>query len=102
MLSLLLMAIGITAISSIVVSSQNDTQVVVAIDKKEMFLVAAGIAVGLTLCGAGMGLGTAGAAAIRAIPHKPRMLGKTLLLIVFIQAIAIYCLAMFYIIYSKI
>ena len=95
------MAIGITVISSIVVSSQNPAQVAVAVDEKEMFLVAAGIAVGLALCGAGMGLGTAGAAAIRAIAEK-KMLGRMLLFIVLIQAIAIYCLAMFFIIYSRI
>ena len=53
-------------------------------------------------CGAGIGLGTASAAAIGAIAEKPEMLGRTLLFVVLIEAIAIYGLAMFFIIYSRI
>ena len=50
--------------------------------------------------GSGVGLGTASAAAIGAIAEKPELLGRTLLYIVLIEAIAIYGLAMFFIIFS--
>ena len=74
----------------------------VVTSEKGLFLVGAGIAAGLASCGAGIGLGTASAAAIGAIAEKPEMLGRTLLFVVLIEAIAIYGLAMFFIIYSRI
>ena len=106
LLSFLLMAIGVIVISSMVVvgSSQTPpTQATVGgVSEKGLFLVGAGIAAGLASCGAGIGLGTASAAAIGAIAEKPEMLGRTLLFVVLIEAIAIYGLAMFFIIYSRI
>ena len=98
------MAIGVIAISSMVVvgSSQTPTQATGGVSEKGLFLVGAGIAAGLASCGAGIGLGTASAAAIGAIAEKPEMLGRTLLFVVLIEAIAIYGLAMFFIIYSRI
>ena len=105
LLSFLLMAIGIIAISSMVVVgfSQTPTQVTTGgMSEKGLFLIGAGIAAGLASCGAGIGLGTASAAAIGAIAEKPEMLGRTLLFVVLIEAIAIYGLAMFFIIYSRI
>lgn len=106
MLSFLLMAIGIITISTMVVyafsqPSAQPAQVAGASDKG-LFLIGAGIAAGLASCGAGIGLGTASAAAIGAIAEKPEMLGRTLLFVVLIEAIAIYGLAMFFIIYSRI
>ena len=105
-LSFLLMAIGVITISSMVVIgfSQSPTQAAqgVTISDKGLFLVGAGLAAGLASCGAGIGLGTASAAAIGAIAEKPEMLGRTLLFVVLIEAIAIYGLAMFFIIYSRI
>jgi V/A-type H+-transporting ATPase subunit K len=104
LLSVLLMAVGIVTISSMVVVgfSQSPTQVIQGTSDKGLFLVGAGIAAGLASCGAGIGLGTASAAAIGAIAEKPEMLGRTLLFVVLIEAIAIYGLAMFFIIYSRI
>jgi V/A-type H+-transporting ATPase subunit K len=104
-LSFFLMLVGVIAISSmvVVVFSQGPTQAVQAVaSDKGLFLVGAGIAAGLASCGAGIGLGTASAAAIGAIAEKPEMLGRTLLFVVLIEAIAIYGLAMFFIIYSRI
>ena len=100
------MAIGVVTISTMVVyafsqPTAQPTQAVAASDKG-LFLVGAGIAAGLASCGAGIGLGTASAAAIGAIAEKPEMLGRTLLFVVLIEAIAIYGLAMFFIIYSRI
>jgi len=103
-LSFLLMAVGVIAISSMVVVafSQGPSQAQTGVSEKGLYLVGAGIAAGLASCGAGIGLGTASAAAIGAIAEKPEMLGRTLLFVVLIEAIAIYGLAMFFIIYSRI
>lgn len=104
-LSFLLMLVGVITISTMVVAafSQGQTQPEQAVaSDKGLFLVGAGIAAGLASCGAGIGLGTASAAAIGAIAEKPEMLGRTLLFVVLIEAIAIYGLAMFFIIYSRI
>ncbi len=105
MLSFLLMAIGVLTISTMAVFAfqQGPAQAGQAVaSDKGLFLVGAGIAAGLASCGAGIGLGTASAAAIGAIAEKPEMLGRTLLFVVLIEAIAIYGLAMFFIIYSRI
>ncbi len=99
------MLVGVIAISSMVVVafSQGPAQAGQAVaSEKGLFLIGAGIAAGLASCGAGIGLGTASAAAIGAIAEKPEMLGRTLLFVVLIEAIAIYGLAMFFIIYSRI
>ncbi len=99
------MLVGVITISSMVVVafSQRTTQPQQAVtSEKGLFLIGAGIAAGLASCGAGIGLGTASAAAIGAIAEKPEMLGRTLLFVVLIEAIAIYGLAMFFIIYSRI
>jgi V/A-type H+-transporting ATPase subunit K len=104
-LSILLMAVGVITISSLVAvafsigPSQATTS---ASSSSGLLIVGAGIAAGLASCGAGIGLGTASAAAIGAIAEKPEMLGRTLLFVVLIEAIAIYGLAMFFIIYSRI
>jgi V/A-type H+-transporting ATPase subunit K len=104
-LSFLLMAIGVITISTMAVYafSQNPAQAeqTTAAGDKGLMLVGAGLAAGLASCGAGIGLGTASAAAIGAIAEKPEMLGRTLLFVVLIEAIAIYGLAMFFILYSR-
>ena len=105
MLSILLMAIGVITISSLVAVafSLSPSQATTAASSNTgLLIVGAGIAAGLASCGAGIGLGTASAAAIGAIAEKPEMLGRTLLFVVLIEAIAIYGLAMFFIIYSRI
>jgi V/A-type H+-transporting ATPase subunit K len=105
MLSFVLMAVGVLTISTMAVFalSQGPAQATQTVaSDRGLFLVGAGIAAGLASCGAGIGLGTASAAAIGAIAEKPEMLGRTLLFVVLIEAIAIYGLAMFFIIYSRI
>ncbi|MEM1511389.1 MAG: ATP synthase subunit C [Candidatus Jordarchaeales archaeon] len=52
----------------------------------------AGVAIGIAGLGAGIGMGTAGAAAIGAIAERPEVFGRTMIYIVFIEAIAIYAL----------
>jgi V/A-type H+/Na+-transporting ATPase subunit K len=104
-LSILLMAVGVITISSMVAvafSLGPSQATTVATSDRGLLIVGAGIAAGLASCGAGIGLGTASAAAIGAIAEKPEMLGRTLLFVVLIEAIAIYGLAMFFIIYSRI
>ena len=104
LLSFLLMGIGVVTISSMVVvafSTRGPTQAASGAANSGLLIIGAGIAAGLASCGAGIGLGTASAAAIGAIAEKPEMLGRTLLFVVLIEAIAIYGLAMFFIIYSR-
>ena len=50
----------------------------------------AGIALGLAGLGASLGMGTASAAALGAITEKPETFGKSILYVVFIEAVAIY------------
>jgi V/A-type H+-transporting ATPase subunit K len=52
--------------------------------------VGAGLALGLAGVGAGLGMGTASAAALGAITEKPETFGKSILYVVFIEAVAIY------------
>jgi len=103
LLILVAMTIATTVVSlmAAVSYSQETTQATTGITDKGLLLVGAGIAAGLAALGAGVGLGTASAAAIGAIAEKPELLGKTLLYIVLIEAIAIYGLAMFFIILAR-
>ncbi|MEM0083654.1 MAG: ATP synthase subunit C [Candidatus Nezhaarchaeales archaeon] len=50
----------------------------------------AGMAIGFAALGAGIGLGTASAAAIGVIAEKPELFGRTIIYIVFVEAVAIY------------
>ena len=104
LLAALLMLIRVATLSVMAaVSYSRQTspqQQVPAIPEKGLFLVGAGIAAGLAALGASLGLGTASAAAIAAIAEKPELFGRTLVYIVLIEAIAIYGLAMFFIIFS--
>ena len=52
--------------------------------------VGAGLALGLAGIGAALGMGTASAAALGAITEKPETFGKSILYVVFIEAVAIY------------
>jgi V/A-type H+-transporting ATPase subunit K len=52
--------------------------------------IGAGLALGLAGVGAGVGMGTASAAALGAITEKPETFGKSILYVVFIEAVAIY------------
>jgi V/A-type H+-transporting ATPase subunit K len=104
-LSILLMVVGVITISSMVAVafSLGPSQAATAtVSDRGMLIIGAGLAAGLSSLGAGIGLGTASAAAIGAIAEKPEIFGRTLLFVVLIEAIAIYGLAMFFIIYSRI
>jgi len=101
--AVLAMMIGVAAISlmaAVAYSQRISPQQAQSVPEKGLYLIGAGIAAGLAAFGAGIGLGTASAAAIGAIAEKPEILGRTLLYIVLIEAIAIYGLAMFFIIFS--
>jgi V/A-type H+-transporting ATPase subunit K len=103
MFAILGMVVGVVTISLMVAVSYSlytSPQQAAAVPEKGLYLLGAGIAAGLAALGAGVGLGTASAAAIGAIAEKPELLGRTLLYIVLIEAIAIYGLAMFFIIFS--
>ena len=52
--------------------------------------IGAGLALGLAGLGASYGMGTASAAALGAITEKPETFGKSILYVVFIEAVAIY------------
>jgi V/A-type H+-transporting ATPase subunit K len=52
--------------------------------------VSAALAIGIPAVGASLGMATASAAALGAITERPEIFGKTVLYVVFIEAIAIY------------
>jgi len=101
--AILAMVVGVAAVSlmaAVSYSQQTSPQQAPAIPEKGLYLIGAGVAAGLAALGASLGLGTATAAAIAAIAEKPEVFGRTLVYIVLIEAIAIYGLAMFFIIFS--
>ena len=65
-------------------------------------MIGAALAIGLTGLGAGIGMGTASAAAIGALAERPEVFSKTLIFIVFIEAIAIYGLVISFMILMRI
>ncbi|MFQ6123933.1 MAG: ATP synthase subunit C [Candidatus Heimdallarchaeota archaeon] len=56
----------------------------------ELIGLGVGLTMGLVGLGCGYGMGIASSAAIAAITEKPEIFGKTVLYVVFIEAIAIY------------
>jgi len=71
-------------------SDANVTVVYQTIDNDGLKKIGAGLAVGLAGLGAALGMGQAGSAAIGAISEKPELFGKTIIFVVFIEAVAIY------------
>jgi len=67
-----------------------------------LLALGAGIAVGLAGLGAGLGMGVAGSAAMGAIAERPEIFGRTMIYIVFIEAIAIYGLVIGFLLYFAI
>ncbi|MEM3522250.1 MAG: ATP synthase subunit C [Candidatus Bathyarchaeia archaeon] len=65
-------------------------------------LIGAALAIGLPGIGAALAMGTASAAAIGAMAEKPEVFTKTLIYIVFIEAIAIYGLVVAFMILMKV
>jgi len=54
--------------------------------------IGAGLAMGLAGLGVGLGMGTASSAAVGAMAERPEVFGRTLIYIVFIEAVAIYAM----------
>ena len=64
--------------------------------------IGAGLAVGLASLGAGLGIGTAGAAAISALTEKPETFFRSFLIVALAEALAIYGLIAFILLWIKI
>lgn len=87
-LTIFLLVIGITMlVTGFVYAQAEEDEADAAAGYK---LIGAGMAIGLAGLGAGVGMGTASAAAIGAMAEKPETFSKSLIYIVFIEAIAIY------------
>jgi len=82
------LTLGIMLIATGVVYAQGGADSAAAASGFKM--IGAGMAIGLAGLGAGVGMGTASAAAIGAMAEKPETFSKSLIYIVFIEAIAIY------------
>ncbi|WP_455279905.1 ATP synthase subunit C [[Eubacterium] cellulosolvens] len=87
-LTLFLLVIGTTLLVTGFVYAQAEEDEATAASGYK--LIGAGMAIGLAGLGAGVGMGTASAAAIGAMAEKPETFSKSLIYIVFIEAIAIY------------
>jgi len=86
---LIFVAIGIAlSATGLVYAAQASENEAAAMSGFKM--IGAGIAIGFAGLGAGVGMGTASAAAIGAMAEKPETFSKSLIYIVFIEAIAIY------------
>lgn len=87
-LTLFFLVIGIAMlVTGFVYAQAEEDEATVAAGYK---MIGAGMAIGLAGLGAGVGMGTASAAAIGAMAEKPETFSKSLIYIVFIEAIAIY------------
>lgn len=84
---LTLLCAAMTAVQSVLAAAERGDMEPV---RMGMALLGAGIAIGGAGLGAGVGLGTASAAIVGVVAEKPEMFGRSLLYIVFIEAIAIY------------
>mgnify|MGYP000135472143 CR=1 FL=1 len=67
--------------------------------ERGLIAIGAGLAVGFAGLGAGIGMGVAGSAAVGAIAERPEIFGRTMIYIVFIEAIAIYGLVIGFMLY---
>jgi len=88
MLLILLCAVMMTAQSTLAATEEGEREQL----GKGLALLGAGIAMAVTGMGVGLGMGTASAAIAGAVAEKPEIFGRTLLYIVFMEAIAIYAL----------
>jgi len=102
MFSTALMAIGSLSSLILVASALVLPQVTQGPADTGLYIVGAGLAAGLACCGAGIGMGTASAAAIGTVAEKPEMFSITFIYIVFIEAIAIYGLVIAFMILGRI
>jgi V/A-type H+-transporting ATPase subunit K len=85
MLLLLIASLMLTAVPLVLALKPNVTAEIVG----EKYLGAA-LAIGLAGLGAGIGMGTAAAGFAGVLVEKPELFGRSLIFIVFIEAIAIY------------
>jgi V/A-type H+-transporting ATPase subunit K len=85
---------GPTLLNTLRVGSNSGFEMLQTIADKGIAIgglaIGAGLALGLAGVGAGIGMGTASAAALGAITEKPETFGKSILYVVFIEAVAIY------------
>ncbi|MFX1465991.1 MAG: ATP synthase subunit C, partial [Promethearchaeota archaeon] len=63
-----------------------------ALSKEVGLAIGAAFAMGVTGFGVGLGMGQASASAMAAIAERPEVFGKTMVYVVFIEAVAIYAL----------
>ena len=92
-LSLLLVLLGLATVTTCafnVATAAGEGEQAGGGQALELSKFGAGFAIGLAACGAGIGLGTASAAAIGAIAEKPELFGRTMIYVVFVEAVAIY------------
>jgi V/A-type H+-transporting ATPase subunit K len=98
---ILLMAGIFSASTAMILTKQISGQPQALTDQLGFTMIGAGLAIGLAGLGAGLGMGTASAAAIGAVAEKPEVFARTLIYIVFIEAIAIYGLVVAFMILMK-
>jgi len=91
-LSLVLTLVSLVATTMLVLEVVTAAEGQVGVDQTVVGFsrIGSGIAIGFAACGAGIGLGTVSAAAIGAIAEKPELFGRTMIYVVFVEAVAIY------------
>ncbi|WP_287588478.1 ATP synthase subunit C [Candidatus Borrarchaeum sp.] len=67
-----------------------ENEIIHTIPENGLIAIGVGVLLGLAGLGAALGMGMASSAACGAIAEKPEIYGRTMLFIVFIEAIAIY------------
>lgn len=72
--------------------AQAPTTTGVGLSQGAALAIGAAIAMGITGFGVGLGMGQASASAMAAIAERPEVFGKTMVYVVFIEAVAIYAL----------
>ncbi|MEM2896347.1 MAG: ATP synthase subunit C [Candidatus Bathyarchaeia archaeon] len=98
---LLILSMALAIISSFALVSYAQAEEGAGADVG-LALIGAAIAIGLSGLGSALSMGTASAAAIGAMAEKPEIFSKTLIYIVFIEAIAIYGLVVAFMILMKV
>ena len=90
-LAALIVVLTLVTVTQAVVPMQEVTNGLTGGTPKEVgYAIGAGLAIGVAGCGAGIGMGIVSASAIGAIVEKPEVFGRTMIFVVFIEAIAIY------------
>jgi V/A-type H+-transporting ATPase subunit K len=69
-----------------------ESEIVNSVPKEGLIAIGIGLLLGLAGLGAALGMGMASSSACGAICERPELYGRTMIFIVFIEAIAIYAL----------